>query len=113
MQWTNNDAEKLYLEAQKKAMVDEEFRKELLEDANSALEKLSGQKLPEGMRLKVIENDPNYTATFVLPDMLSEEIDTKDLDKAAGGISTLLVLSACGAAIKIGPCPADACGAQK
>ena len=111
MEWTQEAVEKLYLEAQKKAMVDEAFRKEILADANAALEKLSGKKLPEGMKLKVIENDPGYTATFVLPDMLPEEVDMDELDKAAGGISGLLIVSACGAAVGSGAC-ADACGAK-
>lgn len=112
MEWTKEAVEQLYVEAQKKAATDEGFRKEILADANAALEKLSGKKLPEGMKIKVVENDPAYTATFVLPDLLSEEVDMEELDKAAGGISGLLIVSACAAAIGGGPC-VDACGAKK
>lgn len=112
MEWTKEEMEKLYVSMQKKAMTDEEFRKEILADANKALAKLAGKELPEGMKIKVIEQDPAYTATFVLPDLVSEEMDMEELEKAAGGISIALVFSGCGAAVSIGPCPADGCGAD-
>ncbi|MBR5909824.1 MAG: NHLP leader peptide family RiPP precursor [Schwartzia sp.] len=112
MEWTKEEMEKLYIQMQKKAMTDEAFRKDVLADANKALEKLAGKKLPEGMKFKVIEKDPAYTATFVLPDFVSEELDMAELDKTAGGISALLILSACAVAIGTGPCPAEACGAK-
>lgn len=117
MEWTKEEVEKLYADAMKKSMVDEDFRKELLEDANSALEKLSGKKLPEGTKIRVVENDPNYTATFLLPDMLSEDVDMEDLEKAAGGISLAAGVTACAAAVGVGPvngpCGAYACALDK
>lgn len=91
MEWSREEMERLYVEAQKKAATDEGFRKEILADATAALEKLAGKKLPEGMKLKAIENDPAYTATFVLPNMLSEEVSMEDLDKAAGGAAGSIV----------------------
>ena len=112
MEWTKEEMEALYVNMQKKAMTDEEFRKEILADANKALAKLAGKELPEGVKIKVVEQDPAYTATFVLPDFVSEEVDMEELEKAAGGISFAAGGSACGAAISIGPCPADVCGAQ-
>lgn len=112
MSWTQNEMEALYKEMQKKAMLDENFRKELLQDANAALEKLAGKKLPEGCNIKVVENDPAYTATFVLPDLISEELTADEMDGAAGGISVLLIVSACGAAVATAGCGGDACGAQ-
>ena len=110
--WTQEEMDELYLKMQQKAMTDEEFRKELLEDANKALEKLAEKPLPEGMKLKIIENDPAYTATLVLPDMVDEEIDLEDMKKAAGGINAAAIVSVCGAAVGIGPCVADICGAR-
>lgn len=112
MSWTQNEMEALYKEMQKKAMLDENFRKELLQDANAALEKLAGKKLPEGCNIKVVENDPAYTATFVLPDLISEELTADEMDGAAGGISVMLIVSACGAAVATVACGGDACGAQ-
>ena len=52
------------------------------------------------------------TTTFVLPDFVGNVMDDDDLDAVAGGISVALPVSACGAAVQILPCPADACGAQ-
>lgn len=112
MSWTQNELEALYKEMQKKAMVDEKFREELLKDSNGTLEKLAGKKLPEGCNIKVIENDPAYTATFVLPDLISEELTEDEMDGASGGISVLLIVSACGAAVATAGCAGDACGAQ-
>ena len=117
MSWTQKEMDDLYLEMQKKAMVDEKFRKELLEDSARALESLAGKKLPEGCKIKVIENDPSYSATFVLPDLISEEFSPEDLDKASGGegslgVSFMLIISACAAAVSTVACPADACAAQ-
>ncbi len=99
MEWTQQEMNELYAKMQKKSTTDEEFRKKLLADPNKALEELSGKPLPEGCKIKVIENDPDYTATFVLPDLLSEELSDNDLESAAGGISFLLIVSVCGGAI--------------
>lgn len=101
MEWTQQEMNELYVKMQKKSATDEEFRKKLLENPNKALEELSGKPLPEGCKFKIIENDPNYTATFVLPDLLSEELSDNDLESAAGGFSFLLILSICGAAFGI------------
>lgn len=93
-------------------MTDEEFRKELLADPNGVIERESGGKLPEGFKVNIIESDPAYTATFVLPDMIGDELEDDELDQVAGGISVIAVASACGAAISVTACGADACGAR-
>ena len=85
MKWTREKLEALYVEVQKKAMTDEAFRKELLADSTKAIEALAGEKLPEGFRLKVIENDPAYTATMVLPDLVGRELTDEEVEAAAGG----------------------------
>ena len=86
MEWTREKLEALYVEVQKKAMTDEAFRKELLADSTKAIEALAGEKLPEGFRLKVIENDPAYTATMVLPDLVGRELTDEEVEAAAGGV---------------------------
>ena len=113
-EWTQEEMDELYLEMQQKAMTDEEFRKELLADANKALGKLAKKPLPEGMKLKIIENDPAYTATLVLADMVDEELDLEDMKKAAGGANLGFVLQVCAAAVGVnfGPCVGDVCGAK-
>ena len=112
MEWTQEKLNELYLKIQRKAMTDEEYRKELLEDADAVIEREMGEKLPEGMKFHVIESDPEYNATFVLPDMLSEELEDEELDQVAGGFSFIIVASACAAAISTTSCAANACAAQ-
>lgn len=112
MDWTNEKLEELFAKMQNKAMIDAGFRKKLLENPDAALEELAGKKLPDGFKVKIIENDPNYAATFVLPDMLSEEMTPEDMDAAAGGYGIMLIVSACAAAVGVTACGGDACAAQ-
>ena len=117
--WTQQELEELMAKMTKKAMTDAEFRKEVLADANKALEKLAGKPLPEGSSLKCIERDPNYSSTFVLPDLIDEErLDDEALTSVAGGISVAAIVSFCAIAGGVGPdavmcgakgCAADAC----
>ena len=102
MAWTQEEINEIYVKVQHKSAIDEEFREELLKNPNEAIEKLAGEKLPEGFRIKVIENDPAYAATFVLPDMVSGELSENELDEVAGG--------AC--VIDFGGCGAQACAAK-
>ena len=101
MAWSQEKINEIYVEVQKMAVTDEEFRKELLDDPASVIERVAGEKLPEGFRVNVIENDPAYAATFVLPPMASDELDESDLDAVAGG--------AC--LVDMG-CAAEACAAD-
>ena len=85
MEWTKQKLAEVCVELQKKAMVDEAFRKELLADPAKAVETLTGEKPPEGFRLKVIENDPAYTATMVLPDLAGRELTDEEFEAVSGG----------------------------
>jgi len=112
--WTEKELEELMAKMTKKAMTDAEFRKEVLADANKALEKLAGKPLPEGASLKCVERDPNYQTTLVLPDLLDEEkLDDEGLSQVAGGINVALIVTVCAAAVSpglsVGPCGAQAC----
>jgi hypothetical protein len=110
--WTKEEMEELLTKMNKLAMTDVEFRKELLADSNAALEKLAGKALPEGFNIKVIERDPDYQTTLVLPDLIDEEcLDEEALDKVAGGISGILVLMICAVAVGGGH-DAGICGAE-
>jgi hypothetical protein len=85
MSWTQEEMNEVYAKVMQKATADEEFRKELLENPKVAIEKLTGETLPDDYKIKVLENDPNYTATFVLPD-LRTDLDLDDLENVAGGL---------------------------
>ncbi|MCL2392963.1 MAG: hypothetical protein FWC66_10245 [Oscillospiraceae bacterium] len=75
----------IYMKVMKLASVSEQFRKELLENANVAFEKVAGEPLPQGINFRVIECDPAYTATFVLPPLVPQEMTEDDLEAVAGG----------------------------
>ncbi len=134
MAWTQNELEELYQKVNKLAAEDADFRKELQADSRAAIEKIAGKELPEGFRLKFIENDPSYNATYVVPDITSGELNLKELQSVSGGsgdesqavesvphkpgepepeanFSILFIVSACAAAIQIAGCGADACAA--
>ncbi len=113
-EWTPKQIEELLAEMTKKAMTDAEFRKEVLEDATAALEKLAGRPLPQGASLKCIEKDPNYQSTFVLPDLLDEEkLDDESLANVAGGISVAGIVSVCIMAVGVLGPDVLACGLQQ
>lgn len=88
MVWTHDKVNKTYLLAQELAAKNKVFREELIRDPKSAIEKLTGEKLPESYNIKVIESDPAYSATFVLPLMLSDDLSDDDLDSVAGGMNS-------------------------
>lgn len=111
MAWTQEKINEVYVKIQKQVMLDEEFRNYFLADPNKVIEEMTGEKLPDGFRAKVVESDPDYNATFVIPDLLGEEIEDDDLEKVAGGISLVIVVSACAAAIGFGRCVGDVCAA--
>jgi len=112
MKWKQEEMNEVYLKVQKTALTDEAFRKELIADPKAAIEKISGKALPEGFKINIVESDPAYSATFVLPDFVGNAIEDDDLENVAGGVSILVIISACAAAIGAGPCAADACAAD-
>ena len=72
-----------------KAIEDDDFRKELLAGPKEFIEKTAGKKIPEGIEIKVIEEEPN-SVTIVLPRKPSkyettEELSDGELEKVAGG----------------------------
>ncbi|MBR0283662.1 MAG: NHLP leader peptide family RiPP precursor [Selenomonadaceae bacterium] len=103
MKWTQEQMEQTYQQVVKKAVLDEEFRKELLADPNAAISKVAGIPVPADFRIRIVEQDPAYQATFLLPPMLSEDVSDEALDAVAGG--------SC-AGVDISPCGAQGCGAK-
>ena len=85
MDWSNDEKLELYSKVQMMSATDEGFRAELLANPIAALEKVSGKKIPEGVNIKVIEQDPDYTSTVVLPAFVSAELEDEALDNVAGG----------------------------
>ena len=102
MGWTQKEIENAFVAVRKKAVTDKSYRQKVLSDPKAAIKALTGKDVPAGIQIKVIENDPKYAMTFVLPEMISEEISEKDLEKVAGG----------GCFIDFGGCGAEACAAK-
>ncbi len=71
-----------------KAMKDESFRKQLIENPGAAIEAETGMKIPETVNIKVLEEDPQ-TVYLVLPQLPSQngeiELSEADLQRVAGG----------------------------
>src|SRR5215471_9272320 len=85
-----------------KAWKDPVFRKDIVKDPKGMLEKHTGQKLPEQLRIFVHEEDAN-TLHFSIPPAPSNlnELSDEDLEKVAGGtdivitaVTTLIALNA-------------------
>ena len=88
MTWSKSKLNDVYNRANRLATTDIAFRNELLNNPAKAIERLTGEKFPESFTLKVIESDPAYSATFILPPMSYGELSDGELDKVAGGLET-------------------------
>ena len=80
MQWTQQQIDECIEACRRRAAVDAGFRGKLLSDPAAAIRELSGREIPAGFRIKVLENDPAYDATFVLPPAVSGGVSDKELD---------------------------------
>ena len=87
MSWTQEEVDEILLETRKRAMTDKAFRDLIVTSPNKAIEQLSGKPVPSGLKIKVVENDPNYHLTFVLPKYVGDELAADDLERVAGGIT--------------------------
>lgn len=72
-----------------KALEDDNFRKELLENPKAALSKETGQEIPEELKVNIIEEESG-TLTIVLPKKPatvkeSGELTEEALEQVAGG----------------------------
>ncbi|HOW27329.1 MAG TPA: NHLP leader peptide family RiPP precursor [Elusimicrobiota bacterium] len=71
----------------KKALTDPAFKKALLADANAAIEKELGAKLPAGIKVKVVEDSAN-TVHLVLPAVPGKgELSEAELGQVSGGFN--------------------------
>ena len=75
----------------KKALTDAGFKKALLADANSAIEKELGAKLPAGVKIKVVEDTASVVHLVLpaAPTVKNSQLSEADLEKVSGGGSGL------------------------
>jgi hypothetical protein len=71
-----------------KAMKDESFRKQLIENPGAAIEAETGMKIPDNIQIKVLEEGPQ-TVYIVLPQLPIQnnemELSEAELESVAGG----------------------------
>ena len=83
-----NQRQQLEQKLIEKAMKDESFRKQLIEDPNAAIEVVIGMKIPDAMKIIVLEEDPQ-TVYLVLPHVYAQdseiELSIAELESVAGG----------------------------
>jgi hypothetical protein len=72
-----------------KAMRDEQYRRRLLEDPIRVAEEERGEKLPESVRIKVIEFDPETRYILLRPRSAQDERPDSALEQVAGGAGVL------------------------
>jgi hypothetical protein len=83
--WTKEDINKTLSEISKKTAIDKEFRKMAMENPAQAIKQITGREIPDGFKIKIIENQPDVDFTFVLPDFQKEELSESELATVAGG----------------------------
>ncbi len=75
-----------------KALENPDFRKELLENPKAVVEREAGKKLPDEVKIKIIEEEPATVIIAVpsMPDTLknNDEISAELLDKISGGLES-------------------------
>jgi hypothetical protein len=85
--WTEEEVEKAFVDVKKKALIDKTFRQTLLADPRKAIQQVTKKEVPAAYKIKIIESDPAYHMTFVLPQMASADLSDVELEKVAGGFS--------------------------
>ena len=88
MVWTETEIKNCISLCQQRVVGDTEFRKKLLACPEDAISEISGKAVPPGIRIKILESDPSYDFTFLLPDFISEELGDEALDEIHGGIAS-------------------------
>lgn len=74
-----------------KCWKDQEFKKAVMNDPKGILERYTGQKLPEQLRIFIHEEDPN-TLHFSIPPAPAKlsELSDEELERVAGGTDVVL-----------------------
>jgi hypothetical protein len=71
-----------------RAMEDDAFRKALLDNPKAVIEKELGEKLPDELQIKALEETPTAVYIVVPPELKAEaELSDEALEKAAGGMT--------------------------
>ena len=85
MYWTQEKIDETYLRVRNLAAKDKGFRADLLANPIEVISRLVGKELPDNYSIKIIESDPAYSTTFVLPLISSDVLSDEELISIAGG----------------------------
>jgi hypothetical protein len=86
MNWTEQEVKATIEKIQAKASTDKKFREKVLSNPAEAIKEVAGKEIPDGLKIKIIENEKDVDQTYVLPDFIGEELSDEDLDNVAGGM---------------------------
>ncbi len=84
MNWTEEKINQVITDIKKKASEDEDFRKLCLNNPTEAIKQVSGMEVPEGVKINIIENEPGFDHTIMLPPK-QVAITDNELNQIAGG----------------------------
>lgn len=85
--WKPDQVKKTLAEVYKKAAVDEAFHNLCMQDPREAVRQIAGQTLPEGFKLRFVDN-AGADLTLVLPDLRQDdELSEGQLNAVAGGFA--------------------------
>jgi hypothetical protein len=85
---SNQQRQQLEQQLIEKAMKDQSFRKQLIENPGAAIEAETGWKVPETLKIKVLEEDLQtvYLVLPIFPNKITEaELNNAELESIAGG----------------------------
>ena len=71
--------------AMEKSSVDPEFRALALQDGTAAVEQLIGSKLPDGLKVRFVENGDAWFTLGLPPVRTTDELNDSELEAVAGG----------------------------
>jgi len=84
MNWTEGKINQTINDIKKKASIDESFRKLCLDNPIEAIKQISDMEVPNGVKINIIENEPDVAHTIILPPEQGA-IQDEELDQIAGG----------------------------
>ena len=84
-EWNQQEIDKAYGEIYQRSKRDADFRKLVLEKPKEAIKQITGKEVPEKFKLKIVESDPNYALTLLLPEFMGDELSDDELEQVAGG----------------------------
>jgi Trm5-related predicted tRNA methylase len=83
--WTQQEIEKTINEVKTKASLDENFRSLCLSNINEAVKLVAGKEIPSEFKIEVLESNPEFDQTIILPPLASTELSDEELNRLSGG----------------------------